>query len=109
MATAIESSGTRTCTVGTEHTLATPASAHTRVLQVDLNASAPGDTFELRLKTTVLPGGTLREVRRATIVHAQSVPIVESVPVCMPNGGEVSIKQTVGTGRSVPWAVITLD
>lgn len=109
MACAIESSGTQTCVISTEHTLATPATAHTRVLQLDLNAAAIGDTFEIRLKTKVLSGGTIRVARRANVVHSQDGPIVESVPVAMPNGGEFSIRQTAGTGRSVPWAVVTLD
>jgi hypothetical protein len=109
MAVAVESSGTQTATISTEHVLAQPTTAKTRQLCVDLNAMAAGDILELRIKRKTLTGGTIRLAYLATFAHAQGEPIVTSVPVAMPFGGDFTLTQTAGTGRSFPWSVETLD
>jgi hypothetical protein len=109
MALAVESSGTQTATVGTEHTLAAPTANKTRVLRVDCGAMANGDTVEIRIKTAVLAAGTVREQQNVTYANALGSPIVESVPVSSNQGATFTLKQTTGTGRSYPWAVLTLD
>ena len=109
MAVAVESSGTQAATVGTEHSLAAPTTAKTRQLVVDLNAMVSGDIVELRLKRKTLSAGTERLHRLAVFAHAQTEPIVVSIPLASPHGATFTLKQTAGTARSFPWSVETLD
>lgn len=102
-----ESSGTQTVVIGTEHTLATPATNQCRVLRVDLGAMVSGDTVELRVKTAVLLGGTVRDQIYQTYSNARGEPIIETIPVGSDQGATFTLKQTTGTARSYPWAVIT--
>lgn len=109
MALAVESSGTQTATISTEHSLAAPSTNKTRVLRVDLGAMVAGDTVELRIKTPVLAAGTVRDQYYQTYVGLIGTPIIESVPVSSNQGATFTLKQTTGTGRAYPWAVLTLD
>lgn len=109
MALASEFSGTQTAVINTEHSLAAPTTAKTRVLSVDLSNMVAGDTVELRIKAKVLTGGTIREAYTATYSHAQGAPVVFSVPVAGMYGSTFTLKQTAGTGRSFDWSVLTLD
>ncbi len=104
-----ESSGTQAATIGTEHVLAAPTSARSRVLIVDVVALAPGDLVELRIKTHALAGGTDRTVYTAAYAGPVTDPMVVSVPIPLVDGGAFTLKQTTGTGRSFPWAVLALD
>lgn len=109
MAVAVETSGTQTAVVGTEHTLAAPTTAKTRQLVVDLTNLANGDTVELRVKRKVLTAGSVVPWQTAVFSHAQSDPGVLSVPCPSPFGATFTLKQTAGTGRSFDWSVETLD
>jgi hypothetical protein len=104
----VESSGTQAATVGTEHSLAAPTSAKTRVLLVDLGALLNDEEVELRAKRKILSGGTVR-TDTYTFRHVQATPLKESPPYVCPQGVEFTLKQTAGTARSFDWAVITLD
>jgi hypothetical protein len=106
---AIESSGTQTAVINTEHNLATPSTTKTRVLLVDAAALAASETVELRFYGPVLASGTNSLIRMASFTGVQSEPHIQSIPFVMPQGGTISLKQTSGTGRAFPWAVITLD
>ena len=108
MAVAVESSGTQTATIGTEHSLAAPTSAGVRQLVVDLVNLVNGETVELRVKRPALSGGAIGTWQTAVYTHAQPEPIVISVPMPSAVGGTFTLKQTVGTGRNFPWAVETL-
>ena len=105
----VESSGTQTAVIGTEHSLATPSTAKTRVLIVDVNALAATEVLELRFKAKVLTGGTERLVLLQSYTGTVSDPITESPPIVMPFGGTITLKQTSGTGRAFDWSVCTLD
>ena len=109
MALAVESSGTQTAIINTEHQLAAPTTNKTRVLRVDLGAMVGGDTVEIRIKTAVLSGGTVREQQNVTYANVVGSPIVESIPISSNQGATFTLKQTTGTGRSFPWAILTLD
>jgi len=106
---AVESSGTQTAVIGTSHTLAAPSTNKTRVLRVDLSAMLAADTLELHVQTFVLASGTLRDQYYQTFANSVGVPIIETVPVSSNQGATYILKQTAGTGRSFPWAVLTLD
>lgn len=101
-------SGTQTATISTEHDLATDTSNHTFVLVVDTASMVAGDVLELRLYTKVLSGGTERLAYPAVYSHAQGDPAKYSVPVPANIHLRATLKQTAGTGRAYPWALLAL-
>ena len=105
----VEASGTQTAVVGTEHTLDSPTTAKTRALLVNVVAMLAGDTVELRISGSVLAGGTPRLILMSTFSGVVGAPHTQSPPILMPQGGAVTLKQTAGTARAFPWAIITLD
>jgi hypothetical protein len=109
MAAEIESSGTQTATLTTEHTLDAPSTGGSRVLTVDAAALVAGETLRLRIKEPCLSGGTERVTRDVSFPGPMtSEPIIKSPPFDMPHGGTFTLTQTGGTGRSFPWRVVKL-
>lgn len=110
MSLSVAASGTQAATVTTEHTLLSTSTAGTYVLFVDLNALAAGDTIELRIKTKVLGGGTIRPAYFVTYTDARPADdkISISVPIPTDQGADFTLKQTAGTSRSFPWKVVAL-
>lgn len=116
MAVTAQGSGTQTATISTEHTLLDVAVAGTFTFHVDTNAMASGDTLELRIYQIVLTGGTRRVAYLQSYVGAQDAstnelaPIKISVPISneLTDTGSLrfTLKQTAGTGRSLPWKVL---
>jgi hypothetical protein len=104
-----ESSGTQTAVISTEHTLASPTTNKTRVLRVDCGALVNGDVVELYIKTKVLTGSTVRVQQVMTYANTLSSSIIESIPISSNQGATFTLKQTAGTGRAYPWAILTLD
>jgi hypothetical protein len=109
MALAIESSGTQTAIINTEHQLAAPTTNKTRVLRIDLGNMVAGDIVEIRVKSAVLAAGTVREQQNWTYAHQVSQPVFESIPVSSDVGATFTLKQTAGVARQFPWKVLTLD
>lgn len=105
----VEASGTQVAVVGTEHTLATSTIAKTRVLVVDVATIAGAETVELKIYATVLVGGTERLFESVVYTSGVANPYTTSMACVMPQGGRFTLRQTGGTGRSYPWAIITLD
>jgi hypothetical protein len=105
----VESSGTQTAVISTEHTLASPATAKTRVLLVDVSALIATEVLELRFKGPVLSAGSTQLIKLQTYTGVVAEPFTQSMPFLMPQGGSVTLKQTSGTGRAFPWAICTLD
>jgi len=105
----VETSGTQTAVVGTEHTLASPTTAKTRVLLVDVAAQLAGDIVELRISGPVLASGTSQVIIMSKFSGVVADPHTQSWPAIMPHGGTVTLKQTAGTARAYPWDIITLD
>jgi hypothetical protein len=110
---AIESSGTQTATLTSEHELAAPSTLKTRVLIVDIANMVNGETLTLQMKLKVLTGGTVRTVWKSVYKHdpgaAGSPEIVQSPPLVMPFGGSITLRQDGGTGRAYDWSILTLD
>lgn len=106
---AIESSGTQSATLGTEHTLATPTTLNSRVLVVDASALVAGETLTLRIKGKVLTGGTERLIRESVFAGPVYETNVQSMPAVQTFGGAITLTQTGGTGRSYDWSVVTLS
>lgn len=113
MALGVAASGSQACTVGTEHTLSTISTGKTLVLVCDVNPIVGGatpDILELRLKTKVLSGSTSRLAYFATYVGGMiAQPNVYSIPVPANQELVATMKQIQGTGRTVDWALLSLD
>lgn len=109
MALAVNASGTTT-TDGTEQSLATPSTSQVYCFDIDTAAMAAGDILEIRVKKTVLTGGTIRTAWRATVGPSPlAEPIVVTPPLNCPFGCTVTIKRVAGTDRAYPWSLMTLQ
>jgi hypothetical protein len=114
MAVTAAASGTQTATVGTEHTLASIATAGVFVFVVDMNAMAALDVVELRIKQMVLTAGTARVLAFTAFYGAQPTEDVQKQSIAVPNeltdaGALVfTLKQMFGTGRAYPWKVLKI-
>jgi hypothetical protein len=100
----VDSSGTQTATIGTEHTLASPTVNATYVFAVDTNNLALGDLVELRCYDMV-DGTNLRQIWKGTYQHPQVNIGKASPPLAVTAGGRFTLKQITGTGRAFPWSV----
>jgi len=109
----VESSGTQTATVGTEHTLATITTSRTLILRVKTNNLADGatpDIVELKVYAKVLTGDTTPPdatvlAYAATYVGKQAETVKCSIPITSPFSAAFTLKQTQGTGRAFAWSV----
>lgn len=106
MAVSINTSGTQTAVIGTEHILATIATAGTYQLAVDLTNLTNSDTVELRVKVKALAASTSKQVFYAAYSNPQGDDVIKlSPPTPSPTEFIVTLKQTAGTSRSFDWAV----
>lgn len=109
MSILVNSSGTQTATISTEHTLATITSGGEFQLNVDCSALVNGDTVILRQYIKTLSGGA--SVIAAEVVLS-NIPVEPSVFMPrIPASQEVkyTLQQTAGTGRAFPWAALQVD
>jgi len=114
MAVTAQATGTQTATVGTEHQLADVNVAGVFVFEVDVNAMANGDVLELRIYIMTLTSGTSRVAYFMPFYGAQDASADGLIKVSLPVSNELtdstslrfSLKQTFGTGRSLPWKVL---
>lgn len=93
-------------TVGSQQT-----TAGTYVLDLDLINAAAGDVIELYVyKTVATSAGTERLMDKVTFTNAQGDPVFSTVPVPIVTGQTVTfkLKQPTGTGRAVPYTIMTL-
>lgn len=107
MALTTVSSNTQSCTVDTIHDLATSTDAAIFVAQWNLTNSAKGDVFRCFVKAKVLTGDTAETAFEG--IYANDLgnsPIVCSPPILSMFSLTMSIEQTDGTSRNVPWALV---
>ena len=104
-----KTSGSQTATISTEHTLATVTDAGIYVLRVDLNNLAPGDVVELRLYAKARNSSDSERLLYAASYGPLSpeAKLTDSVPVVAAGHFRASLKQTAGTGRAWPWAILS--
>ena len=105
---AVNTSGSQTATISTEHTLATVASAKVLQLAVDvanLVGGTSADILELRIYGKARSADTERLMFSQRYVGAQTEPLAMSPPIISPHHFKVTLKQIQGTGRAFPWAV----
>jgi len=113
MPVTLHSSGTKTATgSGTEDFLDSPNVAGEFQLQIDLSVMQANDVIELRAYKMVLAAGTQRVVYFMSFSGVQATDAAISVSEWIANtltdtnAVRFSLKQTFGTGRAFPWAVL---
>lgn len=108
MSWTIDSSGTQTATIGTEHVLVAGSTTNaTYIAKVRLNNLAIGDIVELRIYTMTLSGGTLEQVWKATYGPSPPISLVApSPPLASDQSIKLTLKQIAGTGRSFDWELL---
>jgi len=105
MSWAVDSSGTQTASIGTEHSLATPTTVATYVLSVDMVNLALGDLVEIRCYDMV-DGSNYREMWMKSYQHGQGTASAKVFPpMAVTTQAKFTLKQTAGTGRAFPWSV----
>jgi hypothetical protein len=100
----VDSSGTQTATIGTEHILDSPTTNATYVFSVDMVNLVNGDLVELRCYDMV-DGINFRQMWKSTYQHAQINNAKASPPLAVTTQTKFTLKQTAGTGRAFPWSV----
>lgn len=103
---AVNTSGSQTATISTEHTLATVSAAGVYVLAVDLANLVANDIVVLSIYGKARTGDTERLLHRGLYGPiAVGTPLVQSVPLVSPHHFKATLTQTAGTGRAFPWAI----
>jgi hypothetical protein len=105
MAVSVNTNGSQTAVIGTEHTLATITTAGIFQFVVDTSNLANGDAVELRIYLKPAAGGTEQLTYYTAFGNAQGQPMKTSLMVPSPISWRATLKQTTGTGRVFPWAV----
>lgn len=112
MALSVNTSGSQTATIGTEHVLATVTSANVLELNVDVAAMTGGatpDVLELRVYGKARTSDTERLIKTYSLVGVQSETLVKCLPDISPHHAKFTLKQTAGTGRAYPWAIYAVQ
>jgi len=108
MALSVNTSGSQTAVIGTEHVLATITTANVFELDVELVNMAGGttpDILEIREYGKVRAADTERLIKVYTIVGAQTELQFKTIARISPHHVKYTLKQTQGTGRAFAWAV----
>lgn len=104
----VNTSGTLTMTVGTDHTLATVEPADTCILYVNVGSLTGGtapDIVEVREEVKVDSGDSYGLMDAKQLVGGQSQVRYATLPRLNAVGIRYIIKQVAGTGRLIRWAV----
>lgn len=104
----VNTSGSQTATLTTEHTLATVTDAGTFCLVVDAANLVSTETLTLRMYGKARSSDTERLIYEANFFGVQSTPLLISPPAPSPHHLKVTLEQNNGTGRAFPWAVYAL-
>lgn len=105
----LESSGTQTATLTTEHTLATLAGSKMYQAFIDCVNLVDDEIVTVKIKTKVLSGGVTRTLQSVTY-NAQDAninPIMLLAPLLSEQEYVVTLEQNNGTGRSFPWKILS--
>ena len=108
MALSVNTSGSQTATVTTEHTLATVTDANVFVLTVDVSAmtnGAPADRVTIREYGKARSSDTERLLKSYFIMGAQAETLFQTVPRVSPHHVRYTLTQDTGTSRAFPWAI----
>lgn len=100
----LDSSGSQTATIGTEHILASPTTNATYAFSVDCVNMVNSDQLELRCYDMV-DGSNYRQVWKGSFSNVQINVGKVSPPLAVTAQAKFTLKQTAGTGRVFPWSV----
>jgi hypothetical protein len=109
MALSVVGSGSQLCdrVTPTEHTLDTETTAGTYLAKFNLTTAANGDVFRIRVYAKVLTGDTAEVVYEGDYAHDQGgAPIITTPPWISMFSTYITIQQTAGTARTIPWELI---
>jgi len=101
--------GTQAATIGVEHTLDTETTAKTYVIAIDLSNMVAGDTVELRSYNKVVAAGASIQSYVESRTGVQTDPAFYNIPIPTAHEVKFTLKQTLGTGVSFDWSVMSLD
>ena len=101
----VSSNGSQTATLTTEHTLYNPTTSKFFSGYVDLTNMTSGDTTEIRVYAIAKTAGSYILYYMASYSGAQTTPLVYIPPMPSDIGWKLTLKQTVGTGRSYDWKI----
>lgn len=98
----VDSSGTQSATINTEHILASPTTNATYEFSVDVSALDNGDLLELRVYDKI-DGTNYQQIWKGTYQHVQVNGGKVAPAKAITTQGKFTLKQTAGTGRNFPW------
>lgn len=106
MAWTVDSSGTQTSVVTTEHTLVTSTTNATFQPKIDLSNMANGDITEIRIYSKVLTGGGLNQVWKGVYANVQVNPVVVGPMLASDFSYKLTLKQVAGSARNYDWSLL---
>lgn len=111
--TTVKASGTQSCTLTTEHTLATVTNSGNFCVRCNFVNAVDGSTpdrFVVRAYTKCLTGSTEQLEQEQVFEGAQSLKNWCSDPLPSPFSVKYTLTQSTGaSGRSVEWSVMQVD
>lgn len=111
MTVAVQTSGSQTASISTEHDLATITTAGVFQLAVDMANMADGttpDILTIKAYGKARSSDTERLMETWEFIGAQGKPLWRSNPEVSPHYIRYTLTQGQGTGRAFPWAVYTV-
>lgn len=99
--------GTQACAINTEHELVADAAGGVYAVLYDTSALASGDTLQVTAYVRTSATAAWRLVDQRSLTGAQTVPMkdLDGRAVVGPHGARFTVKQTAGTGRSIPYVI----
>ena len=98
--------GSQSCSIGTEHPLATQIGLGIYILVVDTANMTTGDVVVIRIKSKYGTGGISRTAYTFTYGDIQAEPNKYSVPIPIDTEIACTIQQTSGVGKEFPWNLL---
>jgi len=109
MALSLVASGDQLCVISTDHDVATDTTPGVYVLEVDHSPVIAGDTLVISILGAVRStgtGATQRTLAYNSEAGVPTDPIDKSIgPVVCGYGCTARLRQTAGTGRTIPWSL----
>lgn len=108
MALSVNTSGSQTAVISTEHTLATITDPNVYCLAVDVANMVWGtsaDILTVKVYGKARSSDTERLLKTYSLVGAQDEALFQTPCFVSPHSIRFTITQSQGTGRAFPWAV----
>lgn len=104
----LSSSGTQTAVIGTEHVLYNPTTFKYFTGYVDLTNLTANDIVEIRVYLIVKTAGSYIQYFVGTYTGVQTNPLLYLPTLPSDIGWKLTLKQTVGTGRTFDYKVFEI-